>query len=241
MRTSRDSFADIERVKRDLEGAHLDLDKVFNRAAANYTSVPTNSGSPVNGGYYPQTYIQNPPITTGSVRSYPATHGTVIQGRTLSPPPQVGSHAPLVIRSGPSTHIGSPYPTLPARPAETISSPQIRYTTMQGGAVPGTTTTTTVNGHTTIFSGTQQPGQGDIQELIFNTIEEYVEGRTKIVGEAGRQRIAKMLLPPEVNLLFTQQPAVTKDFMDILAEDKKCVDKYSDNRSNEISTTTSEL
>lgn len=240
MRPSRDSFADIERVKRDLEGAHLDLDKVFNRAAANYTSVPTSNSSPGNGGYYPQTYIQNPPITTGSLGSYPTTHGTVIQGRTLSPPPQLGSHAPLVIRSGPSTQMGGTYTTLLTRPAEMISSPQVRYTTTQGGAVPGTTTTT-VNGHTTIFSGTTQPGQNDIQEMIFNTIEEYVEGRSKIVGEAGRQRLGKMLLPPEVNLLFTQQPAVTKDFMDILAEDKKCVECHNDLRSNEISTTTSEL
>ena len=241
MLSGRDSFADIERVKRDLDGAHQNLENVFSRVASKYTSQPATT-IPSSGGYYPSTVVQNSPYT-GSGRTYPITHQMATQGRSLSPTPRVSSHSPVVIRSGPSHQISSAnYTTTVSRPTEVLVSPLKytsgqTYTVSQGTTLPTTTTTTTIfsNGGGMGVTGGSRGG-GDIEEMIFNTIEEYVEGRTKIVGEAGKQRISKMLLPPEVHFLYSQQRDVTKDFMDILSQEKKAVRHTANNRYRRILT-----
>jgi hypothetical protein len=235
MRSSGEIFADIERARRELEGAHQNLDSVFSRAASSYTTQPSggrviSSGGQTggSGGYYSQ-----PVVAAGgaaAVVASPSAYAigglqyTTHQGRSTSPNSRVTSHAPIVIHSEQSVPIHGTFTTR-IKPSETLVAP-INYTPTPTTLGSRRVINTGIQPTNTIFSGpstTTVHNGGDIQEMIFNTIEEYVEGRTKIVGEGGRQRISKMLLPPEVNLLFAQQRDVTNDFMAMLGDEKKTV------------------
>ena len=65
---------------------------------------------------------------------------------------------------------------------------------------------------------------GDVQEVVFSTIEEYLDNRNSLSLEQNRQKISKLLLPPEVNLLYTEQAEIQKDFKQNLEKDKKAVE-----------------
>ena len=66
-------------------------------------------------------------------------------------------------------------------------------------------------------------GGGDVQELVFNTIEEYMDKRNSISAESNRKKISKLLLPADVHLLYSEQADVTRDFQNTVEKEKKAI------------------
>lgn len=67
-----------------------------------------------------------------------------------------------------------------------------------------------------------------MQEVVFNTIEEYMDKRNTISAEANRKKISKLLLPADVHLLFSEQQEITREFMDTIDREKEFVAKDID-------------
>ena len=108
---------------------------------------------------------------------------------------------------------------------------------------PGTTTTSYTTGPTvqrysagspkaaqvyvtsgpTIQTHSTLSPKGDVQEVVFSTIEEYLDKRNTISAEANRKKISKLLLPADVNLLFSDQAAIMQDFSSIVDREKKAI------------------
>lgn len=65
---------------------------------------------------------------------------------------------------------------------------------------------------------------GDVQEVVFSTIEEYLDKRNTIAAETNRKRISKLLLPADVNLLFSEQATIMQDFAAIVQKEKKAIE-----------------
>lgn len=62
-----------------------------------------------------------------------------------------------------------------------------------------------------------------MQELVFNTIEEYMDKRNSISAESNRKKISKLLLPADVHLLYSEQADVTRDFQNTVEKEKKAI------------------
>lgn len=69
---------------------------------------------------------------------------------------------------------------------------------------------------------------GDVQEVVFNTIEEYMDKRNTISADSNRKKISKLLLPADVHLLFSEQQEITREFMDTISKEKELVAKDID-------------
>jgi ElaB/YqjD/DUF883 family membrane-anchored ribosome-binding protein len=69
---------------------------------------------------------------------------------------------------------------------------------------------------------------GDVQEVVFNTIEEYMDKRNTISADSNRKKISKLLLPADVHLLFSEQQEITREFMDTIDKEKELVAKDID-------------
>lgn len=65
---------------------------------------------------------------------------------------------------------------------------------------------------------------GDVQEVVFSTIEEYLDKRNTMAAETNRRQISKLLLPADVNLLFSDQAAIMQDFSSIVEQEKKTIE-----------------
>lgn len=129
------------------------------------------------------------------------------------------------------------HPNLASIPTISTGSP-IPIITTTGSSIPvmtglgGTTSTSTrlisgpVQSNRVISGGNL--GSSDLQEVVFNTIEEYLDNRNQLSLEANRQRIAKLLLPPDVNLLYTEQLEINKDFQQSLEKEKKLIEQDID-------------
>lgn len=67
-----------------------------------------------------------------------------------------------------------------------------------------------------------------MQEVVFNTIEEYMDKRNTISADSNRKKISKLLLPADVHLLFSEQQEITREFMDTIDKEKELVAKDID-------------
>ena len=252
--TTRDSFADIDRVKRELLGAESNIDRVLQEAQQR-----SNLGSqysrpavvyPASNTVYPSTYppqIYKSPYPQQTVPPLNSLGGTNYSSyqpiSKLAPPARLSgtSITPLAMANPqPTTFSGgaNAYPS-----ARSYSPIQVRY---NGTPTPGQATGNTVR----ILPGTQpkyvQPnyspptiGTGssiqktspyqdntNVQEVIFNTIEEYIEKKGSVSNQENKQQIAKHLLPSDVYYLYSEQKAISQDFNNLLKNDKKLVSVY---------------
>lgn len=69
---------------------------------------------------------------------------------------------------------------------------------------------------------------GDMQELVFSTIEEYIDKRNSISAETNRKKISRLLLPTDVHFLFSEQAIIMQDFAAIVQREKKAVEEDID-------------
>lgn len=65
---------------------------------------------------------------------------------------------------------------------------------------------------------------GDVQEVVFNTIEEYLDKRNTIAAETNRKKISKLLLPQDANFLFSEQVSIMQDFSLMVQKEKKAIE-----------------
>ncbi len=86
----------------------------------------------------------------------------------------------------------------------------------------------------TITSGKSPVQEGDFQEVLFSTIEEF-DQKQKIFGSnPDFNRIAKLLLPLEVYVLYTEQEEISKDISNKLDQQRQKLDDIIDNFLKEI-------
>lgn len=195
-----DTFADIERLKRDLNGVQRNISSI-----GLSPSMPTVQ-TPVYGA---DTYAASPPSTyQPSYTSYPSTY------------------QPAVVRPSNTARVTSTSPRPSYRVSPTVSPvPVVISSTPQQVYYPGQTTLPRV---VTVSPSSYSTAAPSSPELIFNTIEEYLANIGNLNTDANKQRVGKLLLPPDVQFLHSQRADVMRDFMENLQEDKRALERDID-------------
>ena len=227
--SGRDSFAEIDRVKRELFGAQNDINRVLDEAQrrVGYSS-PANYSS-YSPSYPLPSYTTSSPmlsaVPTYTQPYYTAPSPSVVfpavsYQRSISPSPILASPThitPITIKSSPyntATPIGSSTITSAPRilPAITTLAPR----PLSPRSYPLS--------QQTFPSSSSLSNDSSLQEVIFNTIEDYMDKKSNFGSQTNREPIAKLLLPAEVNFLFTQQEAIKSDYKSNLEAEKQEVD-----------------
>lgn len=78
------------------------------------------------------------------------------------------------------------------------------------------------------------PKSGDLQEVLFETIEEFESQNKKYAQGGDLTSISKLILPQPVHILFAESDSVKADFEAKIAQEKEQVNQEIDNFLKEI-------
>ncbi len=249
-------YADIEKLKRDMNNIQLNLGSLTGSSQRNVptiTSIPnymsTSPSYSSTGGYSSNPINVIRPSTT----TYPSSP-IPLQLNSSNPigamPVVISSNnnVPLNSYSTSTRLVGQPISNL-ANGQRISTSSSIPRLTTSGSPIPLVTTGSSIpivsvpgitpSSNRIISSSPQQPriisgaagnlSSNDLKDVVFATIEEYLDNRNHMSLEANRQRIAKLLLPADVNLLYTEQLDINRDFKLSLDKEKKVIEQDIDN------------
>lgn len=244
----KDSYADLERVKREISGAQTDLTRVFDNMSRSPSNTPSSTIQHYDS-YKPPSYTPAPdfhhsPRNTNPIKDYSSYNNpisTPSQPYTPSSYPSnqppissaQPSYAPIVISPSSNTQPMTSGPSyIPSSSSQPLTS-QGSVRVISNISNPSTGTYGTLGNVQTGYSSGPNSGGGDIQEVIFNTIEDYIN-RKSTLSSSDRHSISKLLLPSDVNLLYTQEADIAAEFGRNLQKEKETVEQEFDNFLKEI-------
>jgi ElaB/YqjD/DUF883 family membrane-anchored ribosome-binding protein len=230
--SGKDSFAEIERLKRDMNGVQNDLNNVLgNRMSSNSSSMPQSYQIPSSSQNYfssPSTgYISSNPQPSSSYRPSSTYNGLPVSSGQPIYTPTVLSGIPITITSGQNRAAA---PVGPPTSSRIISGSPIPFSQPYQGSSQRVISNTQMPQVRTISSNSGGYSQLNptSPEVIFTTIEDYLANRSSLSSEANKQRIGKLLLPADVQLLHAEKNEVLRDFLENLNKDKKALEKDLD-------------
>lgn len=221
---------DLEKLKRDLDSLRFDFTSIIPQHMktdnANYSTFNSSQAAPImeNRGYNP---ISNGGVSIASIRSESTplqTHSTSL--RTL-PSQHTVYHQPSPQPPVFSSNAHNYSHSLPQQfTQQTSYSPikQVQPVYISTAMSEDSKSHHSYSAHPQTITRNIHSPSDSLQDLVFNSIEEYIERRANFGNSQDDiNRIARLLLPSEVASLHGQQASISKSISERLEGEKKKV------------------
>lgn len=227
---SQDEYLDLQRLKQELDGYKFDFSSFIQPPKRDLASFSTGQSKPELMGYSSPGVTLSSPKAIGSGISYP-------ESSRSSPS---GMHGPIGLAASPAqalygpttrSYSSSPAPGTQSQYSASVSGnagyPQARLADYGGQYRLPAQTRVLGSPASSVLPPHGLSAQGSpshLQDLIFNSIEEYLEKRSSFgTSTHDLQRIAGLLVPQDVHALYGQQEQIRKNIQQKLEAEKKAV------------------